>query len=259
MAAALHVFAVPGIPDVASGDAIGALIVDAAARARQAIELGDVVVVAQKIVSKAEGAVVRLDDVAPSARAAEWAAAWGKDPRVVEVVLRESRRIVRMERGILITETHHGFICANAGVDASNVHRGFVTVLPTDPDGSAARIRTAIAAALDVRPDTAATTGHIGVIVADTFGRPWREGVVNVALGVAGLRPLLDYRGCRDPYGRELTSTVIAVADELAAAAEMVMRKTARLPVAIVRGAAEWLGEGSGRDLVRRAEEDLFR
>jgi len=235
------------MPDVEPGDDVGALIAGAVARAGETIEAGDVVVVAQKIVSKAEGALVRLDEVAPSPRAAEWASAWAKDPRVVEVVLRESRRIVRMERGILIAETQHGFICANAGVDASNVDRGFVTVLPRDPDQSAAAIR--------------ATLGHpdIGVIVSDTFGRPWREGVLNVALGVAGLLPLLDYRGCRDPYGRELTSTVIAVADELAAAAELVMRKTARLPVAIVRGAGEWLGEGSGAQLLRAAEQDLFR
>jgi coenzyme F420-0:L-glutamate ligase / coenzyme F420-1:gamma-L-glutamate ligase len=265
VAAALRVFAVPGIPDVERGDDVGALIADAAARAGEAIEAGDIVVVAQKIVSKAEGAVVRLDEVEPSPRAAEWAAAWGKDPRVVEVVLRESRRIVRMERGILIAETHHGFICANAGVDASNVERGFVTLLPRDPDESAARIRVRIASSVRLTPDTtegaAGTADHadIGVIVSDTFGRPWREGVVNVALGVAGLRPLLDYRGCRDPYGRELTSTVIAIADELAAAAELVMRKTARLPVAIVRGATEWLGAGSGAELVRAADQDLFR
>ena len=247
MAAAIHVFAVPGVPDVEPGDDVGAVIAAAASRAGETIETGDVVVVAQKIVSKAEGALVRLDEVVPSPRAAEWAAAWGKDPRVVEVVLRESRRIVRMQRGILIAETLHGFVCANAGVDASNVERGLVTVLPRDPDQSAARIRARIGS-----PD-------IGVIVSDTFGRPWREGVLNVALGVAGLRPLLDYRGCRDPYGRELTSTVIAVADELAAAAELVMRKTARLPVAIVRGAAEWLGEGSGAELLRAADQDLFR
>jgi len=247
VAAALHIFAVPGIPDVEPGDDVGALITGAVARAGDTIAAGDVVVVAQKIVSKAEGAVVRLDEVAPSPRAAEWAAAWGKDPRVVEVVLRESRRIVRMERGILIAETLHGFICANAGVDASNVDRGAVTVLPRDPDQSAARIRSRIG-----RP-------NIAVIVSDTFGRPWREGVLNVALGVAGLRPLVDYRGCRDPYGRELTSTVIAVADELASAAELVMRKTARLPVAIVRGAGEWLGEGSGAELLRAAAQDLFR
>src|SRR5689334_14157789 len=235
------------MPDVEPGDDVGALIAGAVARTGETIEAGDVVVVAQKIVSKAEGAVVRLDEVAPSPRAAEWAAAWNKDPRVVEVVLRESRRVVRMERGILIAETQHGFICANAGVDASNVDCGFVTVLPRDPDRSASRIRARLA-----RTD-------IGVIVSDTFGRPWREGVVNVALGVAGLRPLLDYRGCRDPYGRELTSTVIAVADELAAAAELVMRKTSRLPVAIVRGAAAWLGDGSGAELLRAAEQDLFR
>ena len=279
MAAALHVFAVPGIPDVEPGDDVGALIADAVARAGDTIEAGDVVVVAQKIVSKAEGALVRLDEVVPSPRAAEWAAAWGKDPRVVEIVLRESRRIVRMERGILIAETFHGFICANAGVDASNVDCGFVTVLPRDPDQSAARIRvriastvrpTAVAKAMAVRrrvsgrrnPATAeASAEHppVGVIVSDTFGRPWREGVLNVALGVAGLRPLVDYRGCRDPYGRELTSTVIAVADELASAAELVMRKTARLPVAIVRGAGEWLGEGSGAELLRAAAQDLFR
>lgn len=265
MAAAFHVFAVPGIPDVEPGDDVGALIADAVARAGDTIEPGDVVVVAQKIVSKAEGAVVRLDEVPPSARASEWAAAWGKDPRVVEVVLRESRRIVRMERGILIAETLHGFICANAGVDASNVDRGFVTVLPRDPDQSAAGIRVRIASTVRLKPDTTGASidtiddANIGVIVSDTFGRPWREGVVNVALGVAGLRPLVDYRGCRDPYGRELTSTVIAVADELASAAELVMRKTARLPVAIVRGAGEWLGEGNGAELLRAAAQDLFR
>jgi coenzyme F420-0:L-glutamate ligase/coenzyme F420-1:gamma-L-glutamate ligase len=250
VAAALHVFAVPGIPEVSPGDDVGALIADAAARAAQTIADGDVVVVAQKIVSKAEGAVVRLDEITPSPRAVEWAGAWDKDARVVEVVLRESHRIVRMERGILIAETRHGFVCANAGVDASNVERGFVTVLPRDPDASAARIR-------EVLSSTAA--GMRGVIVSGTFGRPWREGVVNVALGVAGLRPLLDYRGCRDTYGRELSSTVMAVADEIASAAELVMRKTARLPVAIVRGAGEWLGEGAGFQLVRDAHLDLFR
>jgi coenzyme F420-0:L-glutamate ligase/coenzyme F420-1:gamma-L-glutamate ligase len=265
VAAALHVFAVPGIPDVEPGDDVGALITDAVARAGDTIEAGDVVVVAQKIVSKAEGAVVRLDEVAPSPRAVAWAEAWGKDPRVVEVVLRESRRIVRMERGILIAETLHGFICANAGVDASNVDRGFVTVLPRDPDQSAARIRVRIASTVRLKPDTtevsigATEPADIGVIVSDTFGRPWREGVLNVALGIAGLVPLVDYRGCRDPYGRELTSTVIALADELASAAELVMRKTARLPVAIVRGAGEWLGEGSGAELLRAADQDLFR
>jgi len=263
----LRVFAVPGIPDVVTGADVGTLVAVAAGRAGMAIETGDVVVIAQKIVSKAEGAVVRLDEVGPSARAIEWADASGKDARVVEVVLRESKRVVRMERGILISETHHGFVCANAGVDASNVRPGYVTVLPRDPDASAARIREVLLEAVRLKPDTrtvrrepgSAAHGDLGVIVSDTFGRPWREGVVNVALGVAGLRPLLDYRGCRDVYGRELSSTVMAIADELAAAAELVMRKTARLPVAVIRGAGEWLGQGTGAQLRRDAGRDLFR
>ena len=246
----LHLFAVPGIPEVTGGADLGALIARAVARASRTVEAGDVFVVAQKVVSKAEGAIVRLDDVEASASAVEWAAAHAKDPRMIEVILRQSRRIVRMERGILITETHHGFICANAGVDASNVEPGFVTVLPDDPDASAARLRAALMAAFGC---------PVSVIVSDTFGRAWREGVVNVALGVAGLQPLIDYRGSADSYGRPLTSTVIALADELAAAAEIVTRKTSGTPVAIVRGAGEWAGEGNGRALVRDASRDLFR
>jgi coenzyme F420-0:L-glutamate ligase/coenzyme F420-1:gamma-L-glutamate ligase len=246
----LHIFAVPGLPEVARDADLGALIAGALARRRRAVEPGDVFVVAQKIVSKAEGAVVRLDDVVPSSMAEQWSAATGKDARVVEVILRESRRIVRMDRGILIAETRHGFVCANAGVDASNVEPGFVTVLPQDPDASAARLRAALAASCGC---------PVAVIVSDTFGRAWREGVVNVALGVAGLRPLIDYRGSADAYGRPLTSTVIALADELAGAAEVVTRKSAGTPVAIVRGAAEWAGEGTGRMLVRDASRDLFR
>lgn len=246
----LHLFAVPGIPEVTGGADLGALIAGAIARAGRIVEAGDVVVVAQKIVSKAEDAIVRLDDVEPSARATEWAAAHAKDPRVIEVILRQSRRIVRMERGILIAETHHGFICANAGVDTSNVEPGFVTVLPEDPDASAGRLRAALMTAFG-RP--------VAVIVSDTFGRAWREGVVNVALGVAGLQPLVDYRGSADTFGRPLTSTIIALADELAGAAEVVTRKSAGTPVAIVRGAAEWAGDGNGRMLVRDASRDLFR
>ena len=166
------------------------------------------------------------------------------------MIFRESRRIVRMDRDILITETHHGFVCANAGVDASNVPPGFVTVLPRDPDASAERLRGALSAAFGC---------PVAVIVSDTFGRPWREGVVNVALGVAGLQPLLDYRGSADSFGRRLTSTVVALADEVAGAAEIVTRKAAGTPVAIVRGAAEWTGAGTGRLLVRDAQRDLFR
>jgi coenzyme F420-0:L-glutamate ligase/coenzyme F420-1:gamma-L-glutamate ligase len=246
----LHVFGLPGLPEVTRGADLARLIAGAAARADHRVDAGDVFVVAQKIVSKAEGAMVPLDTVTPSPLASQWAAAYGKDARVVEVVLRESRRIVRMDRGIVIAETRHGFVCANAGVDASNVPPGFVTVLPADPDASAERIRAALDAAFGC---------PVAVIVSDTFGRPWREGVVNVALGVAGLRPLRDYRGSTDTYGRPLTSTVIALADELASAAELVMQKTACTPVAIVRGAAAWLGEGTGRMLVREPSRDLFR
>src|SRR5258705_12930499 len=155
-----------------------------------------------------------------------------------------------MERGIIISETHHGFICANAGVDASNVPTGHVTVLPRDPDGSAMRLQQALSARVGCA---------LGVIVSDTFGRPWREGVVNVALGVAGLRPLLDYRGARDRFGHLLHSTVIAVADEIAGAAELVMGKTIGMPVVVVRGAAEWIGDGTGAMLLRPPSTDLFR
>jgi coenzyme F420-0:L-glutamate ligase/coenzyme F420-1:gamma-L-glutamate ligase len=246
----LHVSAVQGIPDVERGDDVAALIGDAVAREGRRVESGDVFVIAQKVISKAEGAIVWLDDVAPSRMATQWAADHGRDARVVEVILRESRRIVRMDQGILITETHHGFVCANAGVDASNVPPGFVTVLPRDPDASAEGLRVALSATFG-RP--------IAIIVSDTFGRPWREGVVNVALGVAGLRPLMDLRGTVDAYGRPLVSTLVAVADELAGAAELVTRKSANTPVAIVRGAGDWIGEGAGRMLVRESSRDLFR
>ena len=246
----LHLFAVPGLPEITEGADLGALIAAAWLRGGRRAERGDVFVIAQKIVSKAEGAVVRLDQMEPSAAATEWAEANGKDPRVIEVILRESRRIVRMERGILIAETHHEFVCANAGVDASNVAPGSVTVLPKDPDASADAMRTTL---------TRLCGCPVGVIVSDTFGRAWREGVINVALGVAGLQPLVDYRGGADSFGRPLTSTVIALADELASAAEIVTGKTGGTPVAVVRGVAQWAGHGSGRDLVREASRDLFR
>jgi coenzyme F420-0:L-glutamate ligase/coenzyme F420-1:gamma-L-glutamate ligase len=246
----LLLFAVPGIPDITPGADIGGLIAGAVFRSGRSVEPGDVIVVAQKIVSKAEGAIVRLDEVTPSTAATQWAADTGRDARLVEVILRESTRIVRMERGILIAETRHGFICANAGVDTSNVAPGFVSLLPRDPDASADRLRVALSRAFG---------SPVAVIVSDTFGRAWREGVINVALGVSGLRPLLDYRGSADSYGRPLTSTVIALADELAGAAEVVTRKSAGTPVAIARGAAEWVGEGNGRMLVRDASRDLFR
>jgi len=246
----IHVVGVPGLPEIARGADLGALIANAVTKRIGTVEIGDVFVVAQKIVSKAEGAIVRLDEVTPSPAAEEWAAAHQKDPRLIEVIFRESRRIVRMAHGVLIAETHHAFVCANAGVDTSNVPQGFATLLPRDPDASAARLRDALMSALGC---------SVAVIVSDTFGRPWREGVANVAIGAAGIRPLLDYRGCADSFGRTLQSTVIAIADELASAAELVMRKTTGTPVAIVRGAAEWSGEGSARMLVRDASRDLFR
>ena len=246
----LRIVSVPGLPEVEAGADLAELIGDALSACGFALETGDVVVVAQKIVSKAEGAVVALADVEPSTRARDWASAYGKDPAMIEVVLRESRRLVRMERGIIISETHQGFTCANAGVDGSNVREGYVTILPRDPDASAARLQAAL---------TARSGLGVAVIVSDTFGRPWRDGVVNVALGVAGLRPLLDYRGGRDSFGRLLQSTVIAVADEIAGAAELVMGKTAGTPVVVVRGAGEWAGNGTGAMLLRPPSMDLFR
>jgi coenzyme F420-0:L-glutamate ligase/coenzyme F420-1:gamma-L-glutamate ligase len=246
----LRVFAVPGIPEATAGDEPGALIADAIDRAGLFLSDGDVLVIAQKLVSKAEGAVIHLGDVTPSAQASSWADAHGKDAAITEVVLRESRRIVRMERGVIISETHHGFICANAGVDSSNVQPGCVTILPSDPDRSAWRAREVIERRFGRR---------VATIVADTFGRPWREGVVNVALGVSGLRPLDDLRGSVDHHGRPLHSTIVAVADEIASAAELVMGKACGLPAAIVRGAGEWAGAGAGADLLRPAAMDMFR
>jgi coenzyme F420-0:L-glutamate ligase/coenzyme F420-1:gamma-L-glutamate ligase len=246
----IELIGVPGIPEAAEGDDVAALIARALRNAGIEVADGDVLVVAQKIVSKAEGRIVRLDSVEPSARAQEWASAYDKGARVVEVVLRESKRIVRMERGVLISETEHGFVCANAGVDTSNVAEGTVTLLPRDPDASARQIRSELEAAFGVR---------IAVIVSDTFGRPWREGLVNVALGVSGIAPLIDYRGQKDSHGNALKVTVIAIADELASAAELVMKKSAGIPVAIVRGFDYESREASGLELIRVAELDLFR
>jgi coenzyme F420-0:L-glutamate ligase/coenzyme F420-1:gamma-L-glutamate ligase len=250
VATELRVLAVAGMPEVSRGDDLAALLADALARAVMPLEDGDVIVVAQKIVSKAEGAVVDLRAVEPSPFAAAWAAAHGKDAAMVEVVLREARRVVRMDRGVIIAETHHGLVCANAGVDASNVLDGFATTLPRDPDASAARLCAAL---------SAGTGRRIAVVIADTFGRPWREGVVNVAIGVAGLQPLDDWRGRADRFGRLLSSTVIAVADEIASAAALVMAKDGGVPAAIVRGAGEWGGDGCAAGLIRRAAEDMFR
>jgi len=250
MSADVRITPLTGIPDVVEGDDIGSLILAAMDALKLEARDLDVIVIAQKIVSKAEGRVVRLDSVTPSALAIQWASPYGKDARMVEVVLRESKRIVRMDRGILISETSHGFICANAGVDASNVAPDFVTLLPADPDASARRIRDALEQKLSVR---------LAVIISDTFGRPWREGLVNVALGVAGLAPIVDLRGKQDWYGQPLRVTAIALADELASAAELVMRKDSGIPVAIIRGINYQPSESGSRPLIRAPELDLFR
>ena len=239
-----------GIPEVRPGDDVGGLIV-AAARSGPGLEDGDVIVVTQKIVSKAEGRVVSLSGVDPSPEAERLAAETEKDPRLVELILRESVRIVRQRGPVLITETRHGFVCANAGIDASNVGtEGVVGLLPEDPDRSARTIRETIASVEGV---------DVAVIVSDTFGRPWREGHTNVAIGVAGMSPFVDYVGRRDSFGYELRVSTLAVADELAGAAELVQNKLDGVPVAIVRGYEYVRGEGSAHELVRDAERDLFR
>lgn len=242
----VRLVALKTLPEVAAGADVAALISAAADREGQKIPEGCAVVVAQKIVSKAEGRVVSLQGVTPSAVAQRFANEFGKDPCLIEVILQQSRRIVKMERGIVIVETQHGFVCANGGVDSSNVPGDdCVTLLPEDPDASARRIRDGL------RADCA-------VVISDTFGRPWREGLVNVAIGVAGLDPLDDYRGRTDRHGKQLRATVVAIADELAAAAGLLMGKADGTPVVFAYG-LQLRGGGSARELVRKPESDLFR
>jgi coenzyme F420-0:L-glutamate ligase/coenzyme F420-1:gamma-L-glutamate ligase len=226
------------------------LIVKAATKEKIGILPGDVVVVTQKIVSKSEGRTVRVSGVAPGQFARDFARKTGQDPRVVEVRLRESSRIVRMDQGQLITETRHGFVCANAGVDRSNVAKGLLTLLPLDPDRSAERIRSGI---------RKLTGAAVAVVITDTFGRPWRLGLTEVAIGAAGLKPLLDYREKQDAFGNTLKATTVAVADLLACSAGLVMGKLDRVPVAIIRGFRYQAGKGGARKLVRPPEQDLFR
>ena len=236
---------VEGLPEVRPGDDLGELIAD-----HSTLQSDDIVVVAQKVVSKSEGRIVRIDDVKSGDEAIRIAPRLiaKPDPRMVQVVLDESVRVLRSDR-VLITETRHGYVCANAGVDHSNVGRGILTLLPVDPDASASRLCARL---------RELTRADVGVIVSDTFGRPWRLGIVNVALGVAGAPALIDLRGTRDDLGEVLHATVIAVADEIAAAAGLVMRKTARTPAVVVRGLSI-SGAGRGRDLIRPPSEDLFR
>ena len=251
MVVEIHIYGLEGIPEVKPGDDLATLIIEAADREGIGLMDGDVVVVSQKVVSKAEGRVVRLDTVQPSRFALNLAEAEGKDPRLVELILREAKRIVKARDGHIITETLHGFVCANSGVDRSNIPgEDVVSLLPVDPDESARRIRDRIREIKGV---------DVAVVVTDTFGRAWRVGQVNFAVGVSGMKPLIDYRGVLDAYGYVLKATSIAVADEVAAAAELVMGKVSRIPVAVVRGLRFIRGEGSARELVRPIKRDLFR
>ena len=239
----IRILPVEGLPEVRAGDDLAELIA-----ARAELESGDVLVVAQKAVSKAEGRTVRLAEVEPSDEA-RWLAG-DEDPRRLEVILTESKRIVRTRPPLVIAQTRHGFVCASAGVDSSNAPEPeTVVLLPEDPDSSAARIRERL---------RELAGAEVGVIVSDSFGRPWRQGTTDVAIGLAGIRPLLDLKGVRDPAGYELHATVIAVADELAGAAELVLGKTSGIPVALIRG-YDASGEGSARELVMPEERDLFR
>lgn len=247
---AVSLLAVSGMPEVRAGDDLTALIAHATAAQGTPLADGDVVVITQRIVSKAEGRVVPLDTFEPSPFARTWAAPWGHDPRQVEAVLRESTRIVRQVRGVLITQTRHGYICANAGVDVSNVGGAdLVSLLPEDPDASCRRLRDGLQARLGVT---------VAVVMTDTFGRPWRDGQTNVAIGVAGMRPIRSYEGQTDPEGRPLRVTAHCVADEIAAGAGLVMGKLDRVPVAIARGVTYEAGEGSATEIVRPLAMDLF-
>jgi coenzyme F420-0:L-glutamate ligase/coenzyme F420-1:gamma-L-glutamate ligase len=253
--ARVEAIALGGIPEVRPGDDLGTFIGDAIDRTPGLLPLrpDDVVVVTQKIVSKAEGAIVDLTTVDPRPEAVAFAEQWDRDPRQIEVVLREAQRVVRMEHGVVITETPHGFICANGGVDASNVgpeSGSIVTLLPRDPDASARAIRTALRERFGT---------DVPVIVSDSFGRPWRWGITDVAIGVSGLIPIEDLRGREDADGRVMRSTIRASADEIASAAELAFGKTGGRPVAVVRGAHPLLGEGSIADALMPASFDLFR
>ena len=250
--AAFSVLPLPGLGIIKEGDDVGLQICQACRETKFDLYEGDVLVVAQTVISRAEGRIVRLSSVVPSRRARQLAAKLDKPANMIEVILRASKRVLRAEKGHLITETPHGFVCANAGVDSSNVPQpDSVTLLPENPDASAQRIRQTIKAQLNV---------DVGIIISDTHGRPFREGAINVAIGVAGLLPMKVYIGMTDLFGYELRSTKVAIADELASAAELVMGEAAEgNAVVVIRGYHFELGEGSGQTLVRDPKRDLFR
>ncbi|MCP8308854.1 MAG: coenzyme F420-0:L-glutamate ligase [archaeon] len=251
MSLEIKIIGIKGIPEVKPGDDLANLIIDTIQRQGIKIMGRDAIVVTHKIVSKAEGRIIDLKKINPSDFALKISKRRKKDPRMVEVILREAKRIVRMERGVIIAETRHGFICANSGVDKSNVKgEDIVSLLPIDPDKSARQIRDEIKRRLNA---------DVAVIISDTFGRPWREGQTNIAIGVAGLEPILDYRGKKDSYGYTLKVTAIAIADELASAAELVMGKVGMVPITIIRGYQYIEGEGSIKSLIRPRSKDLFR
>jgi coenzyme F420-0:L-glutamate ligase/coenzyme F420-1:gamma-L-glutamate ligase len=246
----VEVFPLRGFSEVKKGSDIAGLVMAALGRSGLELENKDIAVVKQKIVSKAEGQVVRLKDVVPGRRAEELAEAEGKDPRLMELVLKESVRVVRKGHGVVITETKHGFVCANAGVDQSNVGNGYASLLPLDSDLSARRIRETL---------ESHTGKRLAVIITDTFGRPWRRGQTDVAIGCSGIDPLFSFRGKVDRFGYALRVTEPAVVDEVAGAAELVMGKLERVPAAVVRGVRYAVGEGGVRALIMARERDLFR
>lgn len=246
----IRVAPVAGMKRVEKGDHLGGVIAEALRKRRLELLDDDIIVVTQKIVSKSEGRLVRLAAVKPGNKAIKLARELRKDPRVVELVLHEAKRIVRKGHGVLITETRHGFVCANSGIDLSNVDEGFAALLPIDPDASARRIRKSM---------EKATSKRLAVIVSDTFGRPWREGQTDLAIGCSGISPTERLAGRKDPYGYVLKVTQPAVVDELAAAAELVMKKLALVPVAVVRGVKYRRSESGVRSMVRESSLDLFR
>jgi coenzyme F420-0:L-glutamate ligase/coenzyme F420-1:gamma-L-glutamate ligase len=237
--------------EIKPGDSLVEKLLQALKKKRLSLARGDVLVVKHKIVSKAEGQLVRLDTIAPSARSRVWARQYRLDARVTELALRESRKVIRQEKGVLITETRHGFLCANSGVDVSNVDGGkHALLLPEDPDRSAAALHRELKKSLNLT---------IPVIISDSFGRPWREGLTEVAIGIAGMKPAHDYRGRRDSHGYKLRVSLDAVADELACAAGLLSGKLTRTPFVIIRGFRYQPGRGTARDLLRPAAHDLFR